>query len=96
MATGDFKSAKALLPALLAKLSRQSGTGRGLSLLWEDAAGAQFARGAAPVRIDGDALVLRARDGAWAKRVREHEAMIGQRLSELTGKQVTRVVLEPS
>ncbi|MFL5318722.1 MAG: DciA family protein [Myxococcaceae bacterium] len=89
----EFTPLKSLLPTLLAKLSRESGKGAGLQVLWEDAAGALIAQSVEPLRVEGDALVVIAPDSSWMKRIGEHASEIGARLSERTSGQLKRVVV---
>src|SRR4051812_35268436 len=51
MAYSEFRSAKKLLPALLSKLAKQSGSAKGLAPVWAEAAGDVFAKTCSPLRV---------------------------------------------
>jgi hypothetical protein len=94
MAYSEFRSAKKLLPALLSKLAKHSGSATGLGPVWAEAAGDVFAKTCSPLRVEGETLVISAPDKSWRARVEEHAVEIGKRLSETTSGQLTRVTAE--
>lgn len=94
MAQSEFRPTKTLLPALLAKLAKQSGRAAGLDPVWREAAGAVIAKVCRPLRVEGETLLVSAPDASWRGRIEEHAAQMGQRLSDLTSGQLTRVVAE--
>ena len=95
MASRDPQSLRALLPALLARLSRERGTASGLEGLWEEVAGPALARSARPVNVEGHALLLSPGDPAWARELTPHLALLGDRLRERTGGEIQAVRLAP-
>jgi predicted nucleic acid-binding Zn ribbon protein len=65
---------------------------------WEEIAGPAIAGHVQPLRISGDALVVRADHPAWATQVRALGPTLLARVSEVTGCAPTRleVVIRPS
>lgn len=94
MAHSEFLPAKKLLPALLAKLAKQSGRAAGLQPLWLEAAGDVMGKVCRPLRVEGETLVIAAPDKSWRARVEEHAAEIGRRLSDATSGQLRGVLAE--
>lgn len=94
MARSDFLSTKKLLPALLAKLAKQSGQASALGPVWADAAGEVMSKVCRPLRVEGETLIVSAPDKSWCARVEEHAAEIARRLSDATSGQLRRVTSE--
>ncbi len=70
-----------LLPGVLAQLARSSGNATHLKTAWEKVAGPGIAKHSAPLRIEGDTLVLSVADRNWANELRKHEAQLRARLN---------------
>ena len=84
MASRDPQSLRALLPALLTRLSRERGIASGLDALWEEVAGPALARAARPRNVSGETLVLAPVDAAWARALLPHLPLLGERLRDRT------------
>src|SRR5258707_14640782 len=70
-----------LLPGVLAQLARSSGNATHLKTAWEKAAGPGIAKHSAPLRIEGDTLVLSVAARNCANQLRKHEAQLRARLN---------------
>lgn len=82
MARRDPTSLKDLFPTLLGRLAVDAAV-RALTPIWAEIAGAQLARHATPVAIEGATLVVRVRSRAWAAEV---EAQAPELCARLRGK----------
>jgi hypothetical protein len=85
MASRDPQSLRALLPAVLARLSRERGIASGLDSLWAEVAGPALSRAARPVSVSGEALLLAPVNAPWARELLPHLPLLGERLRERTG-----------
>ncbi len=70
-----------LLPGVLAQLARSSGDATHLKTTWEKVAGPGIAKQSAPLRIEGDTLVISVADRNWANELRKHESQLRTRLN---------------
>jgi predicted nucleic acid-binding Zn ribbon protein len=70
-----------LLPGVLAQLARSSGNATHLKSTWEQVAGPGIAKQSAPLRIEGDTLVISVADRNWANELRKHEPQLRARLN---------------
>lgn len=91
MAARDPQSLRALLPALLARLSRERGTASGLDGLWAEVAGPALARAARPRNVTGETLVLVPLDATWGRELLPHLPLLGERLRDRTGGELRAV-----
>jgi hypothetical protein len=93
MAARDPQSLRTLLPAVLARLSRERGIASGLEGLWAEVAGPALSRAARPVSVSGDALLLEPAASAWARELVPHLPLLGDRLRERTAGELRVVQL---
>ena len=91
MAHNELRSTQTLLPRLLGRLSRESGSARGLSPIWERTAGEQIARRARPLAVEGSTLVIAVPDRTWAAELGRREAELRDRLCAEVGSWITRL-----
>ena len=73
----------ALLPELLARLTRNSGQAGALAPLWNLAAGPTLARAAHPSHWNGNQLVFIIEQKQWLAELRRHEPALRARLAEV-------------
>lgn len=94
MSHKEFTSAKALLPALLARLSKESGKATHLQPVWAEVVGEVTARNTRPVMLDGSVLHLEVQSPRWRAAIQDQEQEILARLNEKLGRsaQVSRLV----
>jgi predicted nucleic acid-binding Zn ribbon protein len=96
MAQHDFSPARALLPHLLARLSRETGRGAHLRPVWEEIVGAVAARNSTPVGLAGRTLIVEVESPRWASELEAQDAEIRSRLDERLGEgTVANVVYRP-
>lgn len=83
---------KQLLPAVLGRVARESGSARGLLPIWEEAVGAQISKQARPISLERGLLLVEVPSAVWARDLAQREAELVARLSErLGGGVVTRL-----
>ena len=85
MAQHDFTPARNLLPSLLAKLSRESGTASHLMPVWSEAVGPVSAKHSTPTSLEGRTLFVRVESPRWVAALKGQEAEILARLAERLG-----------
>jgi len=85
VAKREFTALKQLLPSLLAKLAKESGSARALLPIWEEAVGPQIARLARPVTLENGQLLIGVPSAVWARDLQQREAELVTRLSEKLG-----------
>jgi predicted nucleic acid-binding Zn ribbon protein len=96
MAQHPFTPARALLPRLLARLSRETGRGLHLRPVWEDVVGSVAARYSTPQVLEGQTLVVEVESPRWAAALEAQHAQVRSRLDERLGEGVvTQVVYRP-
>lgn len=85
MSDKEFRPAKALLPSLLAKLTRESGRASHLMPLWEDVVGAVAAKHTHPLALEGTSLHVQVRSPRWKSALEVEAGSIIARLNERLG-----------
>lgn len=94
MSHNEFTPARALLPSLLARLTRESGKASHLIPVWEDAVGSLTARHTRPVLLDGTVLHVEVQSPRWKAALELQEQEILSRLRDRLGPSaVSRLVL---
>lgn len=78
----DPQTLKALLPAVLARLTREGRPAALLAPLWAELAGAQLAQHSRPVALHGDCLRVEAESGLWAGVLEVHTPELLARLEK--------------
>jgi predicted nucleic acid-binding Zn ribbon protein len=96
MALHRFSPVRALLPKVLARLSRETGHALHLRPVWEDIVGAVAARHSTPLALEERTLVVEVDSARWAGALEAQGAQIQSRLDERLGEgAVARVVYRP-
>jgi predicted nucleic acid-binding Zn ribbon protein len=96
MAQHSFSLARALLPRLLARLSRETGRGIHLRPVWKDVVGGVAARHSKPLALEGRTLIVEVESPRWAGALEAQDAQIRSRLDERLGEgAVGQVVYRP-
>jgi predicted nucleic acid-binding Zn ribbon protein len=85
VAQREFASLRQLLPSVLARVARDSGSARPLRPIWEEAVGGTIARNAWPVSLKDGVLTVGVSSEAWARALAQREAELVGRLSERLG-----------
>lgn len=78
----DPQTLKALLPALLARLTREGRPAALLGPVWSDLAGAQLAQHSRPTALHGDCLHVEAESSLWAGVLEVHTPELLARLAK--------------
>jgi hypothetical protein len=86
VAKRDFQAAQELLPHLLSKIAKESGSARGLLPIWEQVAGPVICRHAQPLAWEGNHLVFTVREALWLKALEAQEGELRARFKQLLGK----------
>lgn len=86
MAQHQFTPARALLPQLLARLSRETGRGAHLKPVWDEIVGTVLARRSTPVGLSGKTLIVEVHTPRWAAALEAQDAEIRARLDERLGR----------
>lgn len=79
-------STKALLPSVLTRLARDSGTARHLQPVWDQAVGGAISRCSRPLALHGTALTVGVTTPSWAEELRKREPELLLRLAEHLGR----------
>jgi predicted nucleic acid-binding Zn ribbon protein len=96
MAQHPFRPARALLPRVLARLSRETGRGAHFRPVWEDVVGTVAARHSTPVSLERGTLVVEVESPRWAAALEGQDAQVRARLDERLGEgAVTQVFYRP-
>lgn len=85
MARREFSPARALLPQLLARLTRETGRGAHLRPVWEEVVGGVAARNSTPVALEGRTLLVEVESPRWAAALEAQAQEIRARLEERLG-----------
>jgi len=85
VARREFTSLKQLLPAVLGRVARESGSARALLPIWEEAVGAHIAQNARPVSLQNGELLIAVPSAVWARDLAQRQAELVARLSEKLG-----------
>ena len=93
MAARDFQPLKSLLPGVLARLTRGSGSARALGPVWEEAVGAVIARQARPWAWEGSRLVLRVTEARWLRELQHQGPQLLGRVQASLGAQAPTELL---
>jgi hypothetical protein len=75
-----------LLPAVLARLARESGQAERLLPVWAEIVGPQISRNARPRRLEGGALVIEVTAARWAQELGLQQATLCERLNGQLGR----------
>lgn len=78
-------STRTLLPSVLTRLARDSGTARALQPVWDQAVGVVIARCSRPLALHGKALTVGVTTPSWAEELRKREPELLARLAEHLG-----------
>ena len=92
VARTEPRSAQSLLPAVLAKLARETGNARPLAPVWRKAVGEPMGSRTAPVRIEAGTLHVCVPDRAWAEVLARQEAELRARMAGEIGDWLQRIV----
>ena len=96
MAQHPFSIARALLPRILARLSRETGRGAHVKPVWDDIVGAVAARHSTPASLQGRTLVVEVESPRWAAALEAQDGEIRARLDERFGEGgIAHVVYRP-
>lgn len=99
MSHPEFSSVKALLPALLAKLSKETGKAMHLGPVWTDVVGAVTSNHSRPLSLEGCTLLVEVESPRWEAAVKAQEPIILERFAQKLGKgvvlQLAYRVVEP-
>lgn len=79
-----------LLPAVLARLARESGQVERLLPIWIEVVGAQIARNARPRKLEGGALVIEVSAARWAQELSLQQTELCDRLNGRLGSSVVQ------
>lgn len=93
MSQHDFSPARALLPSVLAKLSRETGKASHLTPVWEDAVGPVSAKHSSPLSLEGTTLHVRVESPRWIAALQQQETEILSRLAERLGEGVVTALV---
>lgn len=85
VARSQFRKADALLPALLGRLSKDSGRATHLRPVWAQVVGAVTALHSDPVVLNGSVLTVQVESPRWHAAVLEQEAALLERFAEHLG-----------
>jgi predicted nucleic acid-binding Zn ribbon protein len=85
MARHQFTPARALLPQLLTRLSKETGRGGHLKPVWEEIVGPVAARHSTPVGLAGKTLIVEVQTPRWAAALEAQDPEIRSRLDERLG-----------
>jgi len=85
MARRDLTSVKALLPSVLAGISRRSGGARHLRPIWNEAVGEAIARCAEPISLEDGVLLISVSSESWARELARQEGELLERLRQRLG-----------
>ena len=86
MAQHPFSPARALLPRILAQLSRETGRGAHLRPVWDEIVGAVAARHSTPVGLAGKTLIVEVQTARWAAALEAQGQEIRARLDDRLGR----------
>ncbi|MBX5483200.1 MAG: DUF721 domain-containing protein [Myxococcaceae bacterium] len=93
MAHSEFSPARALLPSVLAKLSRESGKALPLRPIWADVVGEVTARHTRPIAWNGSVLEVEVESVRWQAALEDQaEALLGRLNARLGEGAVTALV----
>lgn len=81
MAARDLTKVKDLLPEMLARVARSSGSARVLEVLWREAVGDAVAGRASPAALAGDVLEVRVQSPEWARELQAQEEELLRRMA---------------
>jgi predicted nucleic acid-binding Zn ribbon protein len=81
VAARDLTSLKVLLPDMLARVARSSGSARLLEVPWREAVGEAIARRARPQALAGGVLEVQVASPEWARELQSQEAALLRRVA---------------